>query len=287
MSCRGQPFRSWNAAALGLSQKAETFQQETSDSTKAYASNSGKCKSRRNTWHESNLHKYYNECEGSQIDRESSREYSRSSDKPDWRFNQPSWRPTSSRSLHDRPKPIRSTSNDGYNTRNNFDNSGEKAWRPWNLNEVKDDKRGYATHSEDEKNYEASSQYLTKHEENTNVDDDDAFIYSSEKTDEKYVSATTNQNNSDLPRVITVKISQLSLTDSDHSDETITPKTPEQVPTNPTDDSSLLINLDDPQTAPEQVSYKISEDIFCLDWEQYHFSILENELRASKQNPPL
>ncbi|CAG8519095.1 340_t:CDS:10, partial [Racocetra persica] len=297
MSCR-QPYRSWNAAALGLPQKVEHCQQETSGSTNAYASNFGKCKTRRNTWHESGQQKYNNECEGAQIYKESSREYSKSSDKPDWRSNQPSWRPTSF-SSHDRPKQMRSISTgDGFNTRNNFDNSSEKPWRPFTLKEINDDGRDHAPRSEDGKNYE-TSQYFTNHEEKTNyssswksasqenlmnVDDNDAFIYSGEKTEEKCDSAT-NQNKSDLPR-ITVKISQLSLTDSDHSDETITPQTPEQVLTNPTDDPPLLINLDEPQPAPEQGKNKISEDIFCLDWEQYHYSILENELRASKQNPP-
>ncbi|CAG8460050.1 4818_t:CDS:2 [Scutellospora calospora] len=117
--------------------------------------------------------------------------------------------------------------------------------------------------------------------EEKNIDEDE--MYPREKTDEKFV----NPNKSELPK-ITVKISQLSLNDSasDHSDDIITPKTPERMITSPTEDSSLLINLDEPQTTPKQVEYKISEDIFSLDWEKYQYSIFANESRSSRQNAP-
>ncbi|CAG8718590.1 1441_t:CDS:2, partial [Racocetra fulgida] len=73
-----------------------------------------------------------------QISKESSREYSKSSDKSDWRSNQPSWR-AASFSSHDRPKQMRSISSG--DTRNNFDNSSEKPWRPCTLKEINDDGR--------------------------------------------------------------------------------------------------------------------------------------------------
>ncbi|CAG8590687.1 5712_t:CDS:2 [Dentiscutata erythropus] len=137
--------------------------------------------------------------------------------------------------------------------------------KPWRSNSY----NSYRETREDERNFD---------------DDENAYLFPSEKTDERCVNVT-NPNKSDLPKVITVKISQLSLNDSasDKSDDVITPKTPEQ---NPIDDSPLLINLDEPPIVPKPVENKISEDIYSLDWEQYQYSIFENELRASKQNAP-
>ncbi|RIB09269.1 hypothetical protein C2G38_2044447 [Gigaspora rosea] len=214
MGGRGKPygkqtsFRSWNASALGLTQKPE----DNYDSTSNYPSYAWNKKSRRNTWHESSQYNYYNERD-------------------------------------DAPKP----------------------WRSNSFKDVKEDERDYAPSS--------------SRENLMNVDD--SFIYSREKTEEKCVNVT-NPNKSDLPRVITVKISQLSLTDSssDQSDDVITPITPEQVLNSPIDDSPLLINLDEPQIVPKPVENKISEDIYSLDWEKYQNSIFEDELRACKQNIP-